>query len=171
MRKSASTDFPQGRALILENIDGFLRRHQFFPQVASFFEPEPDGSVWIGRQYSTCRRSQERSFSHLPRTLAQDSGPNPDSGCPLQRSCRPWKPSCSLKSSLAKRSGQVQFESVRNYCAQQRGATLSSALRNVQSATEDLYSHRPRYRFRASQSALTRLSIRGSLTSPSTGPE
>jgi hypothetical protein len=79
MRKSASPEFPQGRALILENIDGFLAPPVFrkSPHFLNLSRTAPYGfsnDIPDLRTFVTGAVTQ-----HLPRTLARNpSGPNPD---------------------------------------------------------------------------------------------
>ncbi len=79
MRTSASLDFPQGRALILENIDGFSNPPVFrkSPPLLNLSRTAPFG--FSGNIPDLQTFAMGAVIQHFPRTLARnDGGPNPD---------------------------------------------------------------------------------------------
>ncbi len=79
MRTSASLDFPQGRALILENIAGFSNPPVFrkSPPLLNLSRTAPFGFSGNIPDLETFATGAVRQ--HFPRTLARnDTGPNPD---------------------------------------------------------------------------------------------
>ena len=80
MRKSASPDFPQGRALILENIDGFPPTPPVFRKSPHFLNLSRTAPYGFSSNIPDLQTFAKGAVTqHLPRTLARNSsGPNPD---------------------------------------------------------------------------------------------